>query len=83
MTSTEFPNSRRLLRIFAGLAWTGMVFILVALLAFLGSHGPARAVITSTFLSGGLFLCIVGIVLHHRGKRVLARLRQDGRGHTR
>lgn len=82
MTSTDFPMSERLLRIFAGIAWTGIVCVVVALLAPLWTHGPARAVAMSMLLSGGLFLCVVGIVLHIRGKRTLARLRGSQGGRT-
>lgn len=72
---TDFPMSKRLLRMFAALAWTGAVCIVAALVAPFWTHGPMQAVIMSTLLSGGLFLCIVGFALHIRGSRTLARLR--------
>lgn len=82
VTSTEFPMSRRLVRVFAGVAGAGMVCVVAALLVPFWTHGPTRAVMMTALLSGGLFLFVVGLVLHIRGRRLLARLRGGSDGAT-
>jgi hypothetical protein len=75
MTSTEFPNAERLLRLFGRMVWVGVAFLAVAVVGGVTAHGVAQALLLGTMLSGGLFFVVVGLMLRARGQRTLARLR--------